>query len=64
MKYYCPLHGLSKEVSDESTTGNSCNGIFTVEYPNNEVYKGEVHNDKREGYGEYFFNNGLVYASL
>ena len=61
VKYYCPLHGVSKDTVEERSEGTICNGIFTIGYPNNEVYKGEIHNDKREGYGEYFFNNGIVY---
>lgn len=60
VKYYCPLHGISKDTVEERGEGTLCNGIFTIEYPNNELYKGEIHNDKREGYGEYFFNNGIV----
>lgn len=64
VKYYCPLHGVSKDTVEERGEGTICNGIFTIEYPNNELYKGEIHNDKREGYGEYFFNNGIVYVFL
>ena len=61
MKYYCPLHGVSKDSVEEKTEGVTSNGVFTVEYPNSEVYKGEVHNNRREGYGEYYYSNGIVY---
>lgn len=61
VKYYCPNHGVSKDSVEEKAEGITSNGVFTVEYPNSEVYKGEVHNDRREGYGEYYYNNGLVY---
>ena len=58
-KYYCPCHVVSKDTIEEKNDGN-CNGIFTIAYPNREYYKGEIHNDKREGYGEYYYNNGIV----
>ena len=61
VKYYCPLHGVSKDSVEETSEGGTSNGVFTVEYPNNEVYKGEVHNNRREGYGEYYYNNGITY---
>ena len=61
VKYYCPLHGVSKDAVEEKADGITSNGVFTVEYPNSEVYKGEVHNNRREGYGEYFYSNGIVY---
>ena len=60
VRYYCPLHGISKDSAESSGCGVGGSGVFTLEYPNNEVYKGEVHNDKREGYGEYYFSNGVV----
>lgn len=60
VRYYCPLHGISKDSAESTGCGVGGSGVFTLEYPNNEVYKGEVHNDKREGYGEYYFSNGVV----
>lgn len=60
-KYYCPQHVVSKDTIEEKNDGN-CNGIFTIAYPNREYYKGEIHNDKREGYGEYYYYNGIVWA--
>ena len=55
------MHGISKDTVEDKMEGVSSNGIFTVEYPSGEMYKGEVHNDKREGYGEYYYANGVVY---
>ena len=60
LAYHKKNPGISKDSAESTGCGVGGSGVFTLEYPNNEVYKGEVHNDKREGYGEYYFSNGVV----